>query len=75
MKFCKREDTFAAILFHEVLLFCHKMVAMSVASWIWILPVCSHVLLHLVFVGLAFQGNDIVFGFIIEFSSLWDFDP
>jgi hypothetical protein len=51
------------------------MVAMSVASWIWILPVCSHVLLHLVFVGLAFQGNDIVFGFIIEFSSLWDFDP
>jgi hypothetical protein len=34
MKFCKREDTFAAILFHEVLLFCHKMVAMSVASWI-----------------------------------------
>ncbi len=25
MKFCKRADTFAAILFHEVL-FCHKMV-------------------------------------------------
>jgi hypothetical protein len=24
-------------------------------------------------VGLAFQGKDIVFSFIIEYSSLWDF--
>jgi hypothetical protein len=33
-------------------------------------------LLHLVFVGLAFQGNDILcLEFIIEFSSLSDFDP
>jgi hypothetical protein len=26
-------------------------------------------------VGLAYQGNDIVFRFIIEFSSLMDFGP
>jgi hypothetical protein len=27
------------------------------------------------FVGLAYQGKDIVFGFIIEYSSLRDFGP
>ncbi len=27
------------------------------------------------FVGLAYQGKDIVFRFIIEYSSLWDFGP
>jgi hypothetical protein len=27
------------------------------------------------FVGLAYQGKDIVFRFIIEYSSLRDFDP
>jgi hypothetical protein len=27
------------------------------------------------FVGLAYQGKDIVFGFIIEYSSLMDFGP
>ncbi len=27
------------------------------------------------FVGLAYQGNDIVFRFIIEYSSLRDFGP
>jgi hypothetical protein len=28
-----------------------------------------------VFVGLAYQGKDIVFRFIIEYSSLMDFGP
>jgi hypothetical protein len=28
-----------------------------------------------VFVGLAYRGKDIVFGFIIEYSSLRDFGP
>jgi hypothetical protein len=28
-----------------------------------------------VFVGLAYEGNDIVFRFIIEYSSLRDFGP
>jgi hypothetical protein len=27
------------------------------------------------FLGLAYQGQDIVFRFIIEYSSLWDFGP
>jgi len=27
------------------------------------------------FIGLAYQGKDIVFGFIIEYSSLRDFGP
>jgi hypothetical protein len=27
------------------------------------------------FIGLAYQGKDIVFRFIIEYSSLMDFDP
>jgi hypothetical protein len=27
------------------------------------------------FVGLAYQGKDIMFGFIIEYSSLMDFGP
>jgi hypothetical protein len=27
------------------------------------------------FVGLAYQGEDIVFRFIIEYSSLMDFNP
>jgi hypothetical protein len=27
------------------------------------------------FIGLAYQGKDIVFRFIIEYSSLRDFDP
>ncbi len=27
------------------------------------------------FVGLVYQGKDIVFGFIIEYSSLMDFGP
>jgi hypothetical protein len=30
---------------------------------------------HTIFVGLAYQGKDIVFGFIIEYSSLMDFGP
>jgi hypothetical protein len=38
--------------------------------------ICMHVLLHTYdFVGLAYQGNDIVFRFIIEYSSLMDFGP
>jgi len=32
-----------------------------------------HNLLH--FIGLAYQGKDIVFRFIIEYSSLRDFGP
>jgi hypothetical protein len=27
------------------------------------------------FIGLAYQGKDIVFGFVIEYSSLRDFGP
>jgi hypothetical protein len=27
------------------------------------------------FIGLAYQGKDIVFTFILEYSSLWDFGP
>jgi hypothetical protein len=27
------------------------------------------------FIGLAYQGKDIVFRFIIEYRSLMDFDP
>jgi hypothetical protein len=27
------------------------------------------------FIGLAYQGKDIVFRFIIEYSGLMDFDP
>jgi hypothetical protein len=30
---------------------------------------------HSSFVGLAYQGKDIVFGFILEYSSLRDFGP
>jgi hypothetical protein len=30
---------------------------------------------HTIFVGFAYQGKDIVFRFIIDFSSLWDFGP
>ncbi len=30
---------------------------------------------HLYFVGLAYQGKDVVFRFIIEYSSLMDFGP
>jgi hypothetical protein len=33
---------------------------------------CIH---FLMFIGLAYQGKDIVFRFIIEFSSLRDFWP
>jgi hypothetical protein len=29
----------------------------------------------MIFVGLAYQGKDIVFRFIIEYSSLMDFGP
>jgi hypothetical protein len=38
----------------------------SVQHWVGCLFVC-------LFVGLAYQGKDIVFGFIIEYSSLMDF--
>jgi hypothetical protein len=31
--------------------------------------------LKFLFVGLAYQGNEIVFRFIIEYSSLMDFGP
>jgi hypothetical protein len=27
------------------------------------------------FVGLAYQGKDVVFRVVIEYSSLWDFGP
>jgi hypothetical protein len=32
-------------------------------------------LIYMLFVGLAYQGKDIVFKFIIEYSSLRDFGP
>ncbi len=32
-------------------------------------------LIYMLFVGLAYQGKDIVFRFIIEYSSLRDFGP
>jgi hypothetical protein len=35
----------------------------------------SHRVRRICFVGLAYQGKDIVFTFIIEYSSLWDFGP
>jgi hypothetical protein len=31
--------------------------------------------ISIVFIGLAYQGNDIVFRFIIEYNSLMDFGP
>jgi len=31
--------------------------------------------IFLLFVGLAYQGKDIVFGFIIEYSTLMEFGP
>jgi hypothetical protein len=33
----------------------------------------SHKIVHTIFVGLAYQGKDIVFRFILEYSSLRDF--
>jgi hypothetical protein len=37
---------------------------------------CVHAFLHTYdFAGLAYQGKDIVFRFIIEYSSLMDFGP
>jgi hypothetical protein len=39
------------------------------------LPELSEQFFTLPFVGLAYQGKDIVFRFIIEYSSLMDFGP
>jgi hypothetical protein len=43
-------------------------------NWNWTcykIPTC----IMIIFVGLAYQGKDIVFGFVIGYSSLMDFGP
>ncbi len=77
MKFCKRADTFAAILFHEVL-FCHKMVCNECCKldMIFFASLLSHVFvaLSVCWPCLPRQWTIyIVFRFIIEFSSFKGF--
>jgi len=50
-------------------------VCISSSYTVWFILISWEAPPHVQFIGLAYQGKDIVFIFIIEYSSLRDFGP
>jgi hypothetical protein len=64
---------------HKVRFHVHMYIMMNVTNQIWQLfldvIICKILMAKQTFIGLAYKGKDIVFRFIIEYSSLRDFGP